>query len=194
MARHMPYWRVSPKFWPDTASWSEDARTLGIYLLTCEHRTTEGLFVLRPPYIYADLNWPPERLRQPLAELIEEGFIQHDPERAVFLIIHALNYQAPANPNMVKSAIAHLAPVPLSSPLTCTFRRLCEVLCKPLYEQLPEGFGKPPALAPTPPLAETVDIHNPEAPEPDDTPAPISVVKEQINNGRAALRPRKATA
>lgn len=144
-----PYWRVSPRFWADTADWSEDARLLALYLLTCEHRTTEGLFVLRLPYIHADLNWPPERLTQPLAELIGHGFIEHDLKRSVFLIVKALKYQAPANPNSRKAAVRKLALVPSDSPLTCTFKRLCQQLCEPLWEQLPEGFGEPPSPAPS---------------------------------------------
>ena len=150
MARSQPYWRVSPKFWPETAGWTEDARILAIYLLTCQHRTAEGLFVLRLPYIYADLGWNPERLTQPLAELIEQRFIEHDPDRSVFLIVNALKYQAPANPNGVTHALNHLAPVPLDSPLTCSFKRLAQQLCEPLYERLPQRFGQPPAPTPSP--------------------------------------------
>lgn len=144
-----PYWRVSPRFWADTAAWSDDARYLAIYLLTCEHRTTEGLFVLRLPYIHADLGWPAERLVEPLAELIAERFIEHDAPRSVFLIVNALKYQAPANPNSRIAALRKLSLVPSDSPLTSTFKRLCQQFCQPLHDELPKGFGEPPAPAPS---------------------------------------------
>ena len=137
-----PYWRVSPKFWTDTAAWTEDARTLGIYLLTCEHRTAEGLFVLRLAYIAADLEWPPPRVDEAMAELVSRSFVEHDPERSVVLIRKAMKYQSPGNPNMVTHALRKLALVPDDSPLTHSFKRLAERFCQRLAERLPEGFGE----------------------------------------------------
>ena len=39
------YKRVSPRFWTEAQAggWSDDMKMLALYLLTCEHRTTEGL-------------------------------------------------------------------------------------------------------------------------------------------------------
>ena len=53
------YWRVTPAFWGDekVAGWNDDTRLLALYLLTCEHRTLEGLFRLPKGYIMADDLW-----------------------------------------------------------------------------------------------------------------------------------------
>lgn len=145
------YYRVSPKFWVDSETWADDTKLLGLYILTCEHRTVEGLFRLPLNYMAGDLGWPRERLAEPLAELLAEGFIEHDPERSLVLIVNAMKYQCPQNPNMVTHALRLLAPIPPDSPLTSTFKRLAERYCQRLAERLPEGFGKPPT--PTPPPA-----------------------------------------
>lgn len=143
------YYRVSPRFWTDTRSWTEDARLLGLYLLTCPHRTTEGLFRLPKAYIYADLGWTVERLGEPFAELLANGFIHYDETLEIVLITNALKYQAPENPNQVKHAISlleELPPTPLFSLLTTVAKRFSEPLAKGLEERFGEGFGKPQSL------------------------------------------------
>jgi hypothetical protein len=171
------YYRVSPKFWVDSEAWSDDAKLLALYILTCDHRTVEGLFRLPMNYIAADLGWGKERLPEPFAELLAERFIEHDPANHLVLIVNALKYQSPQNPNMVKHAIRKLEQVPVDSPLTSTFKRLAERFCERLAERLPEGFGegfaKPPAPtpAPTPPPESSSESSTTDAgptPDPDD--------------------------
>lgn len=144
------YWRVSPKFWTDAEEWSDDTRLLALYVLTCEHRTTEGLFRLPLKYMAADLGWSVERVSEAFAQLLKEGFVQHDPDRSLVLIVNAMKYQSPENPNQVKHALRMLETVPNESPLTSTFKGLAERLCPRLAKALPEGFGKPPAPTPSP--------------------------------------------
>lgn len=137
------YYRVSPKFWsdPEVLRWSDDARLLALYLLTCEHRTTEGLFLLKKKYVEADLGWSTERFTKGFGELLEAGFIEYDDEAQVCLIVNALRYQAPQNENQAKNAVKRLAELP-PTPLTSTFKRLAEQFSERLAEQLPEGFGE----------------------------------------------------
>ena len=48
----MPYVRFCPRFWIDekvSALSTEDAKNLLFYILTCPHRTVEGLFRLPKP-------------------------------------------------------------------------------------------------------------------------------------------------
>lgn len=155
------YWRVTPAFWGDekVAGWNDDTRLLALYLLTCEHRTLEGLFRLPRGYIMADLGWSEERLAEPFAQLLREGFIEYDETVRVCLIVNALAYQSPENPNQVLAAMKVLEPLPD----TCLFSRLlsqAQRFCKPLAERLAErfperlgeGLGKPPALALSPAL------------------------------------------
>src|SRR6266516_3278016 len=76
----MRYHRVDPRFWTDLAvlGWSDDAKLLALYLQTCPHRTTKGLFRLPKAYIQADLEWSAERLAERfcvrLAKRLPQGF------------------------------------------------------------------------------------------------------------------------
>lgn len=106
----MKYNRISTKFWTDekVLQWDNETRLLALYLLTCSHKTTEGLFRLPKQYICADLEW----LAKPFAKLLEDGFIMYDEEVKVILINNALKYQSPDNPNQEKAAISLLKELP----------------------------------------------------------------------------------
>lgn len=155
MADGPRYYRVSPKFWSsaDRLGWDEETRLLALYILTCEHRTTEGLFRLPKQYIMADLEWSPQRLAQPFDRLCADGFIEYDHKAKVVLIVKALAYQSPNNPNGVTAALRALAIVPETG-LDQRFYALAQQYCERLAEQLPERFTQPiahpPALAPAP--------------------------------------------
>lgn len=153
------YWRVSPAFWGDekVTGWSDDAKVLALYLLTCEHRTVEGLFRLPKGYIIEDLGWDAERLGKPFGELLRDGFIEYDEKARMCLIVNALEYQSPENPNQVKAAIRFLADLPesvLFARLLERAERLCQPFAEGLRKGLPErfgeGFGKPPTPTPAP--------------------------------------------
>lgn len=138
------YFRVSPGIWRQ--KWTEPTRYLALYLLTCQHRTLEGLFVLPIPYICADLKWSLESLEEPFRQLVNDGFLDYDNEEQVCLIVKALHYQPPRNPNMVKAAVRRIATVPESSldePFLRSAIRYCESLAESLRESLPERYGKP---------------------------------------------------
>ena len=138
------YNRVSPRFWSDPAvlGWSDDAKLLALYLLTCEHRTTEGYFRLPKQYMMADLNWSPEQLEEPFGQLLQDGFIEWDPSTSVILIVKALAYQSPQNPNQATGAANAIALLPPNA-LEKRFRELAEQYSERLVEALPEGFGEP---------------------------------------------------
>lgn len=164
MADAPRYYRVSPAFWsdPKVIAWDDDTRLLALYILTCEHRTTEGLFRLPKQYILADLEWSAEQLAEPFRRLLEDGFIEYDEAAKVMLIVKALAYQAPANPNGVKHAVAAVAKVP-KTPLYARFYALAEQYSERLHEGLPEPLGEPPAPAPAPaPAPERLPVGNGE--------------------------------
>lgn len=161
---HPRYHRVSPKFWSEAKreSWTEDARLLAIYLLTCGHRTTEGLFLLPKPYVSADLGWSSERLSEPFTELIERGFMAYDDEAEVILLTNALKYQRPDNPNQILGAIRSLEELP-STQLFALLIKSADTHAQAFGQALREAFtnpcegpteslSKPQALAPAPPL------------------------------------------
>lgn len=131
------YFRVSPKLWHE--SWDNDQRLLALYLLTCEHRTTEGLFRLPQAYVSADLGWSQKRLQKAWDALVKEDFIRY--MGGVVLIVQALKYQAPGNPNQIKAALNALERVP-ETELDVQFGALAEAFAQGLLEALPHRFTK----------------------------------------------------
>lgn len=142
------YYRVSPRFWTraEQRGWSDDHKILALYLLTCPHRTTEGIYRLPAKYAQADLEWSAERFTKRLAELSADGFCMYDEDAQVVLIMGAMKYQATSNDNMAKAAVKRLAELP-NTPLTSEFKRLAERFDERLAKRLPERFGEPQALA-----------------------------------------------
>ena len=147
----MHWQKIDTRFWTDekVVEWGDDTRLLALYILTCPHRITEGLFRLPKQYIIGDLKWSAERLAEPFAELLAEGFIEYDERVSVLLISKALEYNKPDNPNQAKAAAKAVADLP-RTPLMQVFKGLAERFSKPLAERLGEGYGKPPAPAPAP--------------------------------------------
>jgi len=144
-----PYARVSPRFW-ETArdeGWTDDMVILGLYLLTCPSRTTEGIFRLPRGYMLEDLpgNWTPQRLTQSLSHLSCKGFVQYDDKARVAFLPNAMKYQRPDNGNQQKSAIRNLRTLP-DTRLLGDFREAagvyCEAFAKALDEAFPQGFTK----------------------------------------------------
>lgn len=131
------YFRVSPKLWHE--SWDNDQRLLALYLLTCEHRTTEGLFRLPQAYVSADLGWSQKRLQKAWDALTKQDFIRY--MDGVVLIVQALKYQAPGNPNQIKAALNALERVP-ETELDIQFGALAEGFAQGLLEALPHRFTK----------------------------------------------------
>lgn len=144
------YHRLSAAIWNEP--WDDDMRLAAFYLLTCPHRTTEGLFKLPLPYVQADMGWLPKRIEKTFTKLEEAGFIRRHED--VVLIRMALKYQSPQNANQVTAALTALETVP-ETPLDAEFgqlaKRFSERLCKGLLERFGERFGNALALtlAPT---------------------------------------------
>ncbi|MEI6449156.1 MAG: hypothetical protein WCP98_04300 [Actinomycetes bacterium] len=170
------YYRVSPAIWRQR-KWTEDMRLLALYLLTCPHRTAEGLFVLPLPYICGDMKWLPERLAEPFADLLADGFFEYDEEDEVCFIVKALHYQPPRNPNMVKAAIRRVQTVPettLDEHFMNSALSYCQSLAESLAESLPKRYGQPPLLLSSSPLLSAHSAGGREAlPEPTPARAPI---------------------
>lgn len=136
------YFRVSPAIWRQR--WTEPMRYLALYLLTCPHRTMEGLFVLPKPYVCADLKWSPESLAEPFGELVADGFMDYSEDDEVCFICKALTYQPPRNPNMVKAAVRRIRTVPKTRLDEDFIHAACayaESLAESLRQSLPERFA-----------------------------------------------------
>lgn len=145
------YFRVATKFWTDekSSAWGDDNRLLALYLLTCPHRTTEGLYRLPKAYILGDLKWEAERLREPFAQLLDEGFAMYDETTQVILICHALNYQKPENPNQITAAVKAVLALP-ANPLTEHLQRFAQRYAEPFANALGKALGTLHLPSPTP--------------------------------------------
>lgn len=142
MAKYQP---VSPKFWqdPKVRRWPDHQKLLGAYLLTCPHRTSEGLFWLPHGYVAQDLGWSIERVSEGYSGLQEAGFCAYDDTSETVLLLKALKYQAPAGEKQVAGAINRLADVP-ATPLFALLRdaaaKYAPAFCKALDDALERGI------------------------------------------------------
>lgn len=117
------YHLVSPKYWPDFRGASKDAKLLGIYVLTCRHRNTEGYYHLPVAYAADDLEMSATAIRKAFSELSDNfGFLEYDDAAQVIFIRKALTYpsQVPKSETQVRGAVNALAHVP-PSPLWKSF-------------------------------------------------------------------------
>lgn len=174
----MAYQRVPDRIW--SRQWDDDTRLLALYLMTCPHRLTEGLFRMPKGYILADLQWPPERLAEPFTKLLREQFIDYDDEAEVLLLREALIDQQPENPNQVKAAMKRLDTIPqtrLFSDFLQLAEQYAERLVEPLREQLPKRLPKPlsPSLTPTQKIAASAAREGDSGADPD---SPLKQVEQ----------------
>jgi hypothetical protein len=173
---------------------------MALYLLTCPHRTTEGLFRLPLGYIVEDLGWRIQRIRKTLTTLMSKAFVEYDESASVVLIVNALRDQPPENPNQTKGAISRLENLP-ETPLLGRLHELAREYRPLLAESLSEAFAKrletlsnpltpSPSLSlpPTPPQA-------PPRPQgrgrtrprwSDDGPLPLSLFEGEVADGGGA--------
>ena len=146
------YYRISTRFWDDEKSrvWPRDVKLLALYLLTCRHRTLEGIFFLPLSYVREDLAWNSKKLSKMMAVLTANQFLRYDPETRVMLIRNALRYQAPESQNVVTGAIRRIRDLPKSplleeflglAKLHCSRQGASEYACK-FYDELERALGR----------------------------------------------------
>ena len=135
------YNRVGSRLWLE--HWDDDTRMVALYLLTCKHRPTEGIYHLPEAYAATDLRWPSKRYAKAFKALLDDDFAEWDPDAEVVLIVNALKWQSPANPNQMKGAVRKLLLLP-STTLTNRFaeqvRKYSPALAKYIDENSPEVF------------------------------------------------------
>lgn len=139
------YQRFFARFWQDAErrGWPDHQKLLGAYLLTCPHRTSEGLFWLPHGYTAQDLGWSIERVSEGYSALIEVGFCAYDDTSETVLLVKALKYDAPAGSKQIAGAINRLADVP-PTPLFAQLRDAAATyspdFCKALDTALERGI------------------------------------------------------
>jgi hypothetical protein len=103
-------------------------RLAALYLLTCSHRSSEGIFKLPPQYACADLRWTLKSWKHACTVLRECGFLKVDSLTNVVLIVNALLYQTPDNPNQTEAALRRIKDLP-DTPLLQEFGALALEHC-----------------------------------------------------------------
>ena len=136
------YQKVYSKFWTDekVCKWNDDAKMLAIYLLTCDHKTTEGLFRISIGYMIDDLNWEKDRILKSLNFLIEQSFLSYDFNVSVVFIHNCLKHNSFANDNQRKGAINKLEDLPKTY-LLKEFIDAVKNEDEILWEQMVQRFG-----------------------------------------------------
>lgn len=121
------YGRVFSCFWSssDMRSLSEDGRTMALYLMTCPHATSAGVFRLPDGYACEDLQWPAERVSEGFAELLSKGFANRCETTKWVWIRKHLDWNPPENPNQRKGAQKAALQVPDECGWKLDFMRVC---------------------------------------------------------------------
>lgn len=150
------YGRVSSRIWTDekSSAWSDRVKLAALYLLSCSHRHLEGIFQLPPQYACADLRWTMKTWQRARTVLEECGFLKWDSRTNVILIVNALRYQAPENPNQASAALRRIKNLP-DTHLLQEFCRLAlehcigngatpaaQAFAQQLHQQLQEPLGE----------------------------------------------------
>lgn len=154
------YGRVYSAFWqsPETRAFSEDGRTLALYLLTSPHANLIGCFRLPDAYAAEDLIWSSERVSEGFLELESKGFMTRDQGSKWVLIHKYLKWNGFENGNVAiaaHKAFDQIPPIPLKALLAAALLEFGCHLKEPFVNAL-QTLRKPFAN-----------------PEPDPEPEPI---------------------
>jgi hypothetical protein len=157
------YGRVFSAFWqsPETRAYSEDGRTLALYLLTSPHANLIGCYRLTDAYAADDMQWSLERVREGFSELQEKGFATRD-EGTKWVLIHKyLKWNSFENGNVAiaaHKAFDHVPATPLKALLAVALLEFGCHLKEPFanaLQTLRESFANPE------PDPEPILIQNP---------------------------------
>jgi hypothetical protein len=129
------YWRD-----PLIHSLSEDGRILGIYLLTCAERRSEGFFYLPAALALDELSWTRERLTTASAELAKAGFAHYDLRAQCVFIAKGLKHHPPKSPSQIAGAAKKVMLVKDSGGLFWKFLEAADRYCPALADAIREQY------------------------------------------------------
>lgn len=154
MAKYHP---VSPNIWDrkfrEVGQESPEAQVVYLYLITCRHRGSEGIFSLSKGYISIDTGLLPDAVDEALDVLTRAGYISYDSDNDVVLDRHALRYYKPVGDPQTTGALNRLEQVP-NSPLKKELVKLAFISAPDFADAIIEAF---PQLAVDTPSIESRD-------------------------------------
>ena len=108
------YSKIDSLFWRDQKNrkLSDDGKLLFLYLLTCPHRSSIGLYYLPEQYVASDIKWTLERVQKGFKELLQNGCIKYDKDNEIVFIKNFLRYNSFENSNQIRGAIKFLGTLP----------------------------------------------------------------------------------
>jgi hypothetical protein len=139
------YHKVYRLFWkdPKVRGWlraGEDRTVfLALYMLTCDHKNSEGLYYLPKDYVGADLGWEADAVGERMAHLLDKRFIEYDEDAEVVFVCNALKYHEPKSKLQLKGAISALEQVP-PTPLLTSFLTAAETHAQTLAKEIRKTF------------------------------------------------------
>lgn len=148
MAKFFP---VDPSVWNARVTrLGKDAVLVYLYVLSCPHRNSEGLFKLPRDYVVADLKHLGIDLSGvdgALQALEAEGLLAYDQEAEVVLDLYALYTAGCVSPSQIKGAIGKIRQVPKTLLLRELHHRAtahAEGLANALVEAFSDELKDPP--------------------------------------------------
>ena len=108
------YSKIDSMFWRDQKNrkLSDDGKLLFLYLLTCPHRSSIGLYYLPEQYVASDIKWTLERVQKGFKELLQNGCIKYDKDNEIVFIKNFLRYNSFENSNQIRGALKYLITLP----------------------------------------------------------------------------------
>jgi hypothetical protein len=105
---------VYSAYWSSTARqrFTDGAKLLGAFVLTCAHGTIAGVCHLPDGYVSEDLQWSLERVPEGFHELSEKGFAERCPTTKWVWIRNFLEWNRPENPNQWKAVYKAAGQIP----------------------------------------------------------------------------------
>jgi hypothetical protein len=135
----------------------------------------------------AELGWVERRFRRAFGEVLRQGMVRHDEQAALIWLPSFLKYNAPENPNVVRSWQASLDLLPecgLKDELMHACRNLVATLPKGCAEGLPEPFRKGSANQEQEPEQDP----EPEQEQEHSSPPPTPSSEEEVARGKVLRR------
>lgn len=133
------YHRVDPHYWVLAKGWDDRTRNVGMYVQTCRHRVTEGLFELPKAYMAADLGYTAPQIARSLSVVVDAGLVKYDDDAEVILICNALAMQSPKTVKQIQGAISRLRMVP-ATPLLCDLHSHANAHSNAFADAIREAF------------------------------------------------------
>jgi hypothetical protein len=185
------YRKIDPRIWNDARFWvlSDAAKLIFLLLLTHPHMTALGAMRVTLAGLAAELGWLERRFRRAFGEIIRLGMVRHDEQAALIWLPNFLKYNAPENPNVVRSWQASLDLLP-----ECGLKDALMHACRCLVERLPKGFaeGLPEPFRKGMANQEQEQEPEPEQEQEQSSPPPTPSTEEVVVGASTSVRDNPA--